>query len=123
MSSSLIVFLIFFFAVLISAPIFYAVNLSKNKKSLTNLKKSGEIIEAEITEILSKAIFAHQQRVLECKIIAEMNIDQIKHEFVSQALPQKNCDHLKKGDKVKILIDRQDPKQYYFSCDPNNIEY
>ena len=60
---------------------------------------------------------------VECKIIAEMKIGLIKYEFVSQVLPQNNCDHLKKGDKVKILVDRQDPKQYYFSYHPNNIEY
>ncbi len=92
-----------------------------NKRKVEYLKKEGKIIEAEITDIKSytggsvsaiPAIFL--------RIVARSFVHGKPQEFKSERIYPNKC-KLEVGDKVKILVNMKNPKQYYF--DPYQKEY
>ena len=91
------------------------------KKKLNYLKKEGKIIEAEITDFKSytggsvsaiPAIFL--------RIVARSFVHGKPQEFKSERIYPNKC-KLDVDDKVKILVNMKNPKQYYF--DPYQKEY
>ena len=115
----ILVILIFLTIPLVIILIYFT--FSDNKRKVEYLKKEGKIIEAEITDIKSytggsvsaiPAIFL--------QIVARSFVHGKPQEFKSGRIYPNKC-KLEVGDKVKILVNMKNPKQYYF--DPYPKEY
>ena len=99
----------------------YGVLGKTKKRKLNYLKENGKIIEAEITDFKSytggsvsaiPAIFL--------RIVARSFVHGKPQEFKSERIYPNKC-KLEVGDKVKILVNMKNSKQYYF--DPYQKEY
>ena len=91
------------------------------KKKLNYLKKEGKIIEAEITDFKSyTAGSAMPIPAIYVQIVARSFVHGKPQEFKSERIYPNKC-KLEVGDKVKILVNMKNPKQYYF--DPYQKEY
>jgi hypothetical protein len=86
------------------------------KRKLNYLKENGEIIEAEITDF--KYWTVRHTTILH--IVARMFMYGAAQEFISERIYRVEC-NLKEGDKVRILVNMKNPKQYYF--DPYQKKY
>ena len=90
-------------------------------RKLNFLKENGEIIEAEITDFKSYTAASHQEiPVIYYIIIARSFVHGNPQEFKSERIYPHKC-KLEVGDKVRILVNMKNPKQYYF--DPYQKEY
>ena len=99
----------------------YRVFGKAKKRKLNYLKENGEIIEAEITDFKSYTAASHQEiPVIYYKIVARSFVHGNPQEFKSERIYPNKC-KLEVGDKVKILVNLKNPKQYYF--DPYQKEY
>ena len=91
------------------------------KKKLNYLKKEGKIIEAEITDFISYTAGSHHTiPAIYIRIVARSFVHGKPQEFKSERFYPNKC-KLDVGDKVKILVNMKNPKQYYF--DPYQKEY
>jgi hypothetical protein len=118
----ILVILIFLTIPLVIILIYFTFSDNKsNKRKVEYLKKEGKIIEAEITDFKSytggsvsaiPAIFL--------RIVARSFVHGKPQEFKSERIYPNKC-KLEVGDKVKILVNMKNPKQYYF--DPYQKEY
>ena len=99
----------------------YGVFGKARKRKLNYLKENGEIIEAEITGFRFGTVVTMSSvpaQVL--RIIASTFIYGVAQEFLSEKIYKDKC-NWEVGDKVKILVNMKNPKQYYF--DPYQKEY
>ena len=99
----------------------YGVFGKAKKRKLTYLKENGEIIEAEITDFrvgIVGIISGAPMQIL--RIIASTFMYGEAQEFISEKIYKHEC-NLEASDKVKILVNMKNPKQYYF--DPYQKEY
>ncbi len=120
METLLIVFAVIF---TIFIPLAYFSFVGKSKKNrLSDLKQYGKVIESIITGIHNEAPLMGNNVIL-CRIYAESKIDNILYRFVSGKLYPKDCKQLNIGDDVKVLINPQNPKDYFFEYDPLNMDY
>jgi hypothetical protein len=118
----ILVLLIFLTIPLVIILIYFTFSDNKsNKRKVEYLKREGKIIEAEITDFKSytggsvsaiPAIFL--------RIVARSFVRGEPQEFKSERIYPNKC-KLEVGDKVKILVNIKNPKQYYF--DPYQKEY
>ncbi|UCE54837.1 MAG: hypothetical protein JSV31_05170 [Desulfobacterales bacterium] len=91
------------------------------KRKLNYLKENGEIIEAEITDFKSYTAASLQSiPAIYIIIVASSFVHGKPQEFKSERIYRNKC-KLEVGDKVKILVNMKNPKQYYF--DPYQKEY
>ena len=91
------------------------------KRKLNYLKENGEIIEAEIIDFKSyTAASQHEIPAIYFIIVASSFVHGKPQEFKSERIYPDKC-KLEVGDKVKILVNMKNPKQYYF--DPYQKEY
>ncbi len=122
MNSYILILLLvgFLFSTFFGVVFYKIVGKSKNKR-LHDLKRSGKVIDAIITKIQNEAVI--DRPIVVCRIHAELNIDLIKYEFVSEKVYTKECKHLQIGDIVKVLINHLNPKKYYFAYSPNDMDY
>ncbi len=121
MENLILIVLLVLFAILFY-PVFYIFSGKYKKRKLNRLKQEGEKVDALITGIHNETIVVKRD-IIVCRIYAESLIDQIKYKFISEKLYPKDCKHIQPGDKVEVLIDPQDPKDYYFEFNPENIEF
>jgi MinD-like ATPase involved in chromosome partitioning or flagellar assembly len=99
----------------------YGVLGKTKKKELNYLKENGKIIEAEITDIKSYTAASLQGiPAIYARIVARSIVHRKPQEFKSERIYPNKC-ILEVGDKVKILVNIKNPKQYYF--DPYQKEY
>jgi hypothetical protein len=116
----LIILVILFLLVYGLLGVFGVLGKTKKRK-LKYLKKEGKIIEAEITDFKSyTAASAMAIPAVYVQIVARSFVHGKPQEFISERIYPKNC-KLEVGDKVKILVNMENPKQYYF--DPYQKEY
>jgi len=92
-----------------------------NKSKIEYLKKEGKIIEAEIIDF--KSYTGGSVRAIPAiyvRIVARSSVHGMPQEFKSERIYPNKC-KLDVDDKVKILVNMKNPKQYYF--DPYQKEY
>ena len=96
--------------------------LGKTKKRKLNyLKENGKLIEAEITDFKSYTAASLQAiPAIYFIIVASSFVNGKPQEFKSERIYPDKC-KLEVGDKVRILVNMKNPKQYYF--DPYQKEY
>ncbi len=117
----LVIFLFLTIPLLIMLIYFTFSDNKSKKRKVEYLKKEGKIIEAEITDLKSHtggSVSAIPAIFL--RIEARSFVHGKPQEFISERIYPKNC-KLEVGDKVKILVNMKNPKQYYF--DPYQKEY
>ncbi|MBT4266176.1 MAG: hypothetical protein HOB38_05180 [Deltaproteobacteria bacterium] len=92
------------------------------RKKLKKLKVSGVTIEAVVTghtqEPYDRYGSSNYNDVV-IRLNAKTTIHGVLHEFKSERLDKDKIDSYKEGDKIKILIENNNPKNYYF--DPEII--
>jgi len=99
----------------------YGVFGKAKKRNLNYLKENGKIIEAEITDFKSYTAASLQAiPAIYFIIVASSFVHGKPQEFKSERIYPDKC-KLEVGDKVKILVNMKNPKQYYF--DPYQKEY
>ena len=99
----------------------YGVLGKTKKRKLNYLKENGKIIEAEITDFKSYTAASHQAiPAIYFIIVASSFVHGKPQEFKSERIYPDKC-KLEVGDKVRILVNMKNPKQYYF--DPYQKEY
>ena len=122
MTNLIWIILIFLIIPLVIILIYFTFSDNKsNKRKVEYLKKEGKIIEAEITDFRFGTVVTMSSvpaQVL--RIIARTFIYGVAQEFISEKIYKDKC-KLEVGDKVKILVNMKNPKQYYF--DPYQKEY
>jgi hypothetical protein len=93
----------------------------KRKLNFIYLKENGEIIEAEIADLKSYTAASLQDiPAIYFIIVASSFVHGKPQEFKSERIYPDKC-KLEVGDKVRILVNMKNPKQYYF--DPYQKEY
>ena len=99
----------------------YGVLGKSKKRKLNYLRENGKIIEAEITDFKSYTAASLQTiPAIYVRIVASSFVHGKPQEFKSERIYPDKC-KLEVGDKVKILVNMKNPKQYYF--DPYQKEY
>jgi hypothetical protein len=99
----------------------YGIFGKAKKRKVNYLKENGEIIEAEITDFrFETAVVMSSVPAQILRIIARTFMYGVAQEFISEKICKDKC-NLKEGDKVRILVNMKNPKQYYF--DPYQKEY
>ena len=99
----------------------YGVLGKTKKRKLNYLKENGKIIEAEITDFKSYTAASHQAiPAIYFIIVANSFVHGKPQEFKSEGIYPDKC-KLEIGDKVRILVNMKNRKQYYF--DPYQKEY
>ena len=98
----------------------YGVFGKAKKRNLNYLKENGEIIEAEIIDFRFGVSVMSSVPAQLLRIIARTFMYGEAQEFISEKIYKDKC-NLEVGDKVKILVNMKNPKQYYF--DPYQKEY
>ncbi len=118
----ILVILIFLTIPLVIILIYFTFSDNKsNKRKVEYLKKEGKIIEAEITDIKSYTAASLQGiPAIYVRMVARSFVHGKPQEFKSERIYPNKC-KLEVGDKVKILVNKKNPKQYYF--DPYQKEY
>jgi hypothetical protein len=117
----LILVVLFFFLLVYGLLGVYGVLGKTKKRKLNYLKENGKIIEAEITDFKSYTAASHQAiPAIYFIIVASSFVHGKPQEFKSERIYPDKC-NLKEGDKVKILVNMKNTKQYYF--DPYQKEY
>jgi predicted membrane protein len=123
--NTILIFIVLIILAILSGIVYvlllYGVCGKAKKRKLNYLKENGEIIEAEITDFRFRTVGVMSSvpaQVL--RIIARTFMYGVAQEFISEKIYKDKCD-LKEGDKVRILVNMKNPKQYYF--DPYQKEY
>jgi hypothetical protein len=116
-----ILVVLFFFLLVYGLLGVYGVLGKTKKRKLNYLKENGKIIEAEITDLKSYTAASLQDiPAIYFIIVASSFVHGKPQEFKSERIYPDKC-NLKEGDKVKILVNMKNTKQYYF--DPYQKEY
>ena len=117
-----VVFVVLIFSLLVYGLLgVYGVLGKSKKRKLNYLKENGKIIEAEITDFKSYTAASLQTiPAIYVRIVASSFVHGKPQEFKSERIYRNKC-KLEVGDKVKILVNMKNPKQYYF--DPYQKEY
>ena len=93
------------------------INSWLDKKRLKKLKENGRIIEAKIDDIVKEPYVS----VIILRAIAKARILNKEYSFRSQIVWSEKDLKFQRGDSVRILIEIDNPKKYYF--DPQQEEY
>jgi hypothetical protein len=122
---TILIIIVLIILVILSVIVFvlgvYGVFGKAKKRKLNYLKENGEIIEAEITDFrFGTVVVMSSVPAQVLRIIARTFMYGEAQEFISEKIYKDKCD-LKEGDKVRILVNMKNPKQYYF--DPYQKEY
>ena len=123
---TILIFIVLIILVILSLSVYgllrvFGVLGKTKKKKLNYLKKEGKIIEAKITDFKSyTAGSAMAIPAIYVRIVAGSFVHGKSQEFKSERIYPNKC-KLEVGDKVKILVNMKNPKQYYF--DPYQKEY
>lgn len=88
-----------------------------NKKKQENLKRYGKVIEVIINNFKQEGILNHI--IIVIRIVAESFIYGKRYKFISEKKYPEKSDNFKIGDHVNVLVNQDNPKQYYF--DPNDL--
>ena len=116
-----ILVVLFFFLLVYGLLGVYGVLGKTKKRKLNYLKENGKIIEAEITDLKSYTAASHHAILaIYFIIVASSFVHGKPQEFKSERIYPDKC-KLEVGDKVRILVNMKNPKQYYF--DPYQKEY
>ena len=116
-----ILVVLFFFLLVYGLLGVYGVLGKTKKRKLNYLKENGKIIEAEITDFKSYTAASLQDiPAIYFIIVASSFVHGKPQEFKSERIYADKC-KLEVGDKVIILVNMKNPKQYYF--DPYQKEY
>ena len=89
------------------------------KRKRKRLKQQGRVIEATISAFKQEDVLS--RNLVVNRIIAESKIGGKLYQFISEKIFPEKIDHLKVGDKIKVLVNMAQPKEYYF--DPKKNEY
>ncbi|MBC8400463.1 MAG: hypothetical protein H8E14_03135 [Candidatus Marinimicrobia bacterium] len=108
--------------IFVTFAIILVIFLFARKRRTGDIKKTGEIIEATVTDLYhipTKDVLAHNEAVM--KIIAESTIKGMMYKFESKIYYYRNEPKIKAGDIVRIIVEMNNPARYYF--DPYQEEY